>query len=149
MDADLLRRAGFSEAGHWMLDGERLRFVPATDFVDATHAVYAFARGPAQGGATIRQTTSHPKTHAHTVTYVGHTDRLLTQRLANYAHPHSSQSTNIRLNGLIRAQLQAGANVAVLAAWPGMRKWNALPVQLHVGLEAGLIELARPAWNAT
>jgi len=142
MDADLLRRAGFFDAGHWALDNERLHFVPVTDFIDDTLATYAFACGPAASVAKR-------KTSPHTVTYVGHTNRLLTQRLANYAHPHPSQSTNVRLNGLIRAELQADVRVTVLVAWPGTRKWNALPVQLHVGLEAGLIELARPTWNAT
>jgi hypothetical protein len=50
---------------------------------------------------------------------------------------------------LIGKTLSEGHQVQVLVAMPEPLEWRGLPVNAAAGLEAGLIQMIRPAWNIT
>jgi hypothetical protein len=81
------------------------------------------------------------------VVYVGLTLSGLKIRLDQYRRGHKGQKTSSRINGRISETLRAGKKVKVLVATPEPQEWQELPVNTAAGLEAGLIEMIRPAWN--
>jgi len=81
------------------------------------------------------------------VVYVGLTLSGLRTRFDQYRRGHERQRTSSRIHGRISESLHAGKNVKVLVATPELSDWNELPVNTAAGLEAGLIEMIRPAWN--
>lgn len=81
------------------------------------------------------------------VQYVGLASRSLRNRLSFYRRSGKSQRTNVRLNGVIRAQLETGATVKILIAEPADSRWNGLPIRGPEGLEAGLIDNFNLPWN--
>ena len=81
------------------------------------------------------------------VVYVGLTLSGLKIRLDQYRRGHKGQRTSSRINGRISQTLREGKRVKVLVATPEPTEWQELPVNTAAGLEAGLIEMIRPAWN--
>jgi hypothetical protein len=81
------------------------------------------------------------------VVYVGLTSNGLKARLDQYRLGHKGQRTNARVKQLITESLSKGQQVAVFVAMPTPTEWNGLPVNTAAGLEAGLIQMARPVWN--
>lgn len=83
------------------------------------------------------------------VKYVGKSRRPLGKRLANYVKPGSSQSTNIKNNAHIRANIEAGRIVAIhaLVDWEPLEH-NGIPVNVAAGIEDEIVARMRPAWNA-
>lgn len=127
MSLDLLRTAGFEFLGDWQADEEgiKLSFAP----VKGSATVYAFVVDD-------------------TLMYVGLTQRCFYNRMAGYRHGKASQVTNVRIRNLIRGALQNGSKVQVLAVSPSdALQWRGLPINVAVGLEAGLIDLLKPIWN--
>lgn len=123
---DVLLRAGFQHLGQWTQDadsGIRLDAKAPTD-----PGIYAFVLGD-------------------TVAYIGLTNNGLRIRLDQYRVGHAGQKTNARVKELIVKALSAGLQVKVLIATPAPLEWNGLPVITAAGLEAGLIQMIRPAWN--
>lgn len=49
------------------------------------------------------------------------------------------EKTSIRINGLIKIELEAGKRVELIAALPTASMWNGLPVDRVTGLESGLV----------
>lgn len=123
--AEKLLEAGFRQIDHWEPDGDGIQLQGTAP---TKPAVYAFAV-------------------AGNVVYVGKASRSLRQRMGQYAKPGPTQSTNQRIHPLIRAELDAGNAVEVLAVNPGETLWRDLPVDLVAGLEAGLVRHYRPLWN--
>ena len=121
----LLVEAGFHVVGKWQTSVERLT---PPDGIPATRGVYAFA-------------------HNEEVLYVGLASRSLRQRLNFYARPGASQTTNIRLNAMIRDLSDQGAEVIVLIAQPEDQAWNGFRISGPEGLEAALIEDFSIPWN--
>lgn len=64
-----------------------------------------------------------------------------------FGRPEKSQLTSIRVNGLIKAALNAGKDVTLLTAQPDPSSWIGLPVDRVTGLESGLIKKLSPEWN--
>ena len=81
------------------------------------------------------------------VVYVGLTNNGLHIRLEGYRRGHAGQRTNARVKKLILEGLAQGKRVKVLVAMPGSTEWNGLPVNVAAGMESGLIQMIRPAWN--
>lgn len=81
------------------------------------------------------------------VQYVGPASRSLRQRLGFYRKPGPSQTTNIRLNELIRGHLEDDAVVQIFLAHPTDHEWNGFKVRGAEGLEAGLIAEFDLPWN--
>lgn len=82
-----------------------------------------------------------------TVLYVGVATMGLSKRLSLYAKPGPTQSTNIRLNEIIGAELAAGTPIDIYIATPADFDWNGLPVHGGIGLELGLIQNFSLPWN--
>lgn len=92
-----------------------------------------------------------PGVYAHVVDgdvyYIGRSLKGFRNRMGHYKKPGPTQSTSIRINGLIKAALRSGKTVETLAAFPEPTTWNTLPVDVVSGLETGLVAKVRPAWN--
>ena len=81
------------------------------------------------------------------VVYVGLANSGLKTRFDQYRRGHKGQRTSSRVKGLIINALAGGQQIKVLIAMPGTSVWNGLPVNTAAGLEGGLIQTMRPAWN--
>lgn len=126
-----LTEAGFKFAGTWALGAE-----PDTLRLDgpapsAAAGVYAFYLGEA-------------------VHYIGSArgKRGVAGRLAHYER--AKLRTALRVRRLILGELAEGKAVDVLTYLtpaPATHFYNAMPVDLAAGIEAGLIVKLRPLWN--
>jgi len=125
IDAKILLDAGFKKYGNWELQGDAIRLV---------------------GDIPI-----DPGVYAHIlngkVYYVGVATMGLKKRLYFYARPGSTQRTSIRINGLIKKELEVGNTLELIAAFPEPTSWNGLPVDQTIGLEEGLVKKYGPPWN--
>jgi hypothetical protein len=123
-----LLEIGFQTAGHWDLDGDRIRF----DIVrhgSQNNILYAFV---CDGE----------------VKYVGKTTVSLSRRMRGYRSPGGRQSTNIKNNQLIREALLRGTAVEILALPDsGLLKFGPFQLNLAAGLEDDVIRLLQPEWN--
>jgi len=92
-----------------------------------------------------------PGVYAHVVDgdvyYIGRSLKGFRHRMGHYKKPGPTQSTSIRINGLIKAALRSGKTVETLAAFPEPTTWNTLPIDVVSGLETGLVAKLRPPWN--
>lgn len=123
---EVLLGAGFQHLGQWTQD--------------AAGAIRLDAKAPAEPGV-------HAFVLGDAVSYVGLTNNGLRTRLDQYRVGHKGQKTNARVKELIIKALADGLPVRVLVATPQPLAWNGLPVITAAGLEAGLIQIIRPAWN--
>lgn len=123
---EVLLRAGFQFLGEWTQDPESEIKLDAK--APTEPGVYAFAVNDV-------------------VVYVGLTQTGLRTRLDHYRHGHERQRTSARVKSLIAKALAESQRVKVLVATPPSGQWNGLPVNTAAGLEAGLIQMIRPAWN--
>ena len=122
----VLTDAGFELIGEWTQDPESLLRLDAK--APSLPGVYAFIVDDV-------------------VVYVGLTLNALKTRFDQYRRGHERQKTSFRINGRISETLRAGKKVTVLVATPEPSEWQELPVNTAAGLEVGLIEMIRPAWN--
>src|SRR5262249_54205155 len=84
------------------------------------------------------------------VKYVGKSDHSLYTRMYGYKNPGPSQITNVRNNARIRALLQSGAAVDILALPDnGLLHYGQFHVNLAAGLEGSLIAVIDPEWNGS
>lgn len=123
---EVLLRAGFVLLGEWVQDGDG--------------AIELHAEAPAEPGVYAFVVDG-------IVSYVGLTNNGLKARLHQYQVGYKGQKTNARVKGLIIRALSDGWRVKVLVATPAPLDWHGLPVSTAAGLEAGLIQMIRPAWN--
>jgi hypothetical protein len=126
LHAQTLLDAGFHRACGWALDDTGLLIL--TDALPKEVGVYAFVR-------------------AGVVMYVGVATMGLAKRIYYYARPGVSQRTSLRLNDIIRTELQSASEIDVLIAQPEDMQWNGLPVHGAAGLELGLIKAYALPWN--
>lgn len=126
LPAQTLLDAGFHCASGWALDDTGLLIL--TEALPKDVGVYAFVR-------------------AGVVMYVGVATMGLAKRIYFYARPGVSQRTSLRLNDIIRRELQSAAKIDVLIAQPEDMQWHGLPVHGAAGLELGLIKAYALPWN--
>lgn len=120
-----LMAGGFKLACRWTLvDGVLILSEP----LPKVRGVYAFVKD----GAAL---------------YVGLATMGLAKRIYFYGKPGITQRTSQRLNGLLKAELLAGAQIEIYIAAPPNLSWNGLPVSGDAGLELGLIETYSTPWN--
>ena len=123
---DVLTHAGFQFLGEWTREPESTLRLDSN--APMSPGVYAFVVDDI-------------------VVYVGLKLNSLRGRLDQYRRGHEGQLTSARINDLIAQTLSGGKRVKVLVATPEPLEWNDLPVNTAASLEAGLIEMIRPAWN--
>lgn len=121
---DVILCAGFQALGEWTLV--------------TGGAIRLDAQAPSEPGVFVLDDA---------VAYVGLTNNGLRVRLDQYRRGYERQRTNARVRELIAQALAHGRKVRVLIATPPPHGWNGLPVNTAAGLEAGLIQMIRPAWN--
>ncbi|WP_245576819.1 GIY-YIG nuclease family protein [Kaistia adipata] len=126
LGVDVLVAAGFSFAGRWALSSSGA--LAPDQPISKGMGVYAYAKGG-------------------TVLYVGLATMGLAKRLYYYGKPGPSQMTNLRLNGAIKRELEAGDVIDIYTAEPPDSEWNGLPVHGAAGLEMGLIRKYALPWN--
>jgi hypothetical protein len=125
-----LKNAGFQRVGVWSIDGEDK--LGCSEALPDCSAVYTFV----QNGIAK---------------YVGVTQGPLRKRMGGYMKPGPTQSTNIRVNKLLRdliRQVDSAPNsIEIYYVSPEMMEWKGMPVHTIVGLEAGLIQKYHLEWN--
>ena len=123
---EVLLRAGFHLLGEWTATPDKGIRLDAE--APDTPGLYAFVLD-------------------NLVVYVGLSQRGLKTRLDQYRRGHLKQRTSARVKQLIASALVNGQQIKVLVAMPPAQEWNGLPINTAAGLEAGLIQMIRPAWN--
>lgn len=123
--SSFLLQAGFEYVGKWLMADGTIRL---DNRAPVEPGVYAFSLDDE-------------------IVYIGLTLRGLQGRMNQYRRGNPRQKTSARINTKIKASLADGRNVAVLVARPQQSKWNELPINTSAGLEVGLIQMIRPAWN--
>lgn len=125
-----LLEIGFQKVGHWQLaDGAIVSGVRSLE----SHGdmLYAFVCGDE-------------------VKYVGRTALELSRRMAAYTSPGSGQSEELANNARIRAELQRGGTVDILALPDhGLLHHGPFRLSLAGGLEDDLIRVLDPEWNVS
>lgn len=135
-DAAELIRIGFERFGSWVIAGEWLdyRLVEQdaermSAMMSVANALYAFCAGDE-------------------VLYIGKTTQTLKKRLQGYCKPGSTQSTNRKCHGRIRAALDLGNQIDLYAfAPPENLQFGGFSINLAAGLEDVLIRSFAPCWN--
>lgn len=116
---------GFEHAGHWHLVSNELK---PSQSLPKTRGVYAFVKDDV-------------------AVYVGLATMGLAKRLYFYGKPGATQRTSLRINAALRADLDAGVEVAIFTAMPPDLEWKGFPVAGDAGLELGLIQAFDLPWN--
>lgn len=82
------------------------------------------------------------------VLYVGKTAQFLSKRLYSYSKPGLLQSTNIRVNKLLKTLLARGGAVDIFALEnKPVQKIGVFTVNIPAALEDNIIKQLKPAWN--
>lgn len=123
-----LLEIGFVQAGNWSLvDGKLVLTI--TVHGEHRNVLYSFLED-----GEIR--------------YIGKSVRTLRQRMHGYWRPSSTQSTNVRVNGLIQQSLSAGRDVEILVLPDsGLMHYGQFHLNLAAGLEDSIIASIQPPWN--
>lgn len=123
-----LLEIGFDPAGHWLLDGEVLRYELARNSTQR-NILYAFVSDGQ-------------------VMYIGKTVQTLARRMSGYKQPGATQVTNIRNHENIRSLLTHGAAVEILALPDnGLMHYGQFHLNLAAALEDDLVRVIAPPWN--
>lgn len=82
------------------------------------------------------------------VLYVGKTAQTLKKRLYFYGKPASSQSTNIRLNALLKSRIKQGETITIFGyLHPQSVRIGRFELDYPAALENGIIRELKPIWN--
>lgn len=82
------------------------------------------------------------------VKYIGKTKTTLSSRMNGYRSPGATQTTNLRNHSNIKALLELGGSVDVLALPDdGLLHYGRFHLNLAAGLEDDLIRVINPEWN--
>jgi hypothetical protein len=79
--------------------------------------------------------------------YVGVATMGLAKRLYFYRRPGPTQKTSIRVKALLLEALETIQQIDIYTATPTNVEWNGVPVSGVAGLEYGLIQTFKLAWN--
>lgn len=123
---ELLLDRGFNRLAAWTLNDAGVLLLP--EGIPREAGVYAFCNDAE-------------------ALYVGVATMGLRKRLYFYARPGITQTTSIRIKGLLETALKEGSAISVLIAFPDDGEWNGLRLSGAVGLEAGLIADYAIRWN--
>ena len=126
LPVDTLIAGGFTFAGRWVLSATNDLVLDQA--LSKGVGVYAFVKNGI-------------------VLYVGVATMGLAKRLYFYGKPGISQRTSLRLNGIIKNELQAAPAIDIYIVEPPDLEWNGLPVHGSAGLELGLIKKYTLPWN--
>jgi hypothetical protein len=126
LTAEQLLRSGFKLSAQWRLSPQGI--LETDHKLPHDKGVYAFVK-------------------AGIAVYVGVATMGLRKRLYFYARPGVTQRTSLRLNAILKEELNNGASIAIYSACPPDLDWNGMPVSGIAGLEIGLIQAFHLPWN--
>lgn len=119
---------GFEASGHWLMEGDRLKF-ELTRNSTQNNILYAFVCNGQ-------------------VNYVGKTVRALQIRMSGYKNPSQTQITNINNHLRIKALLSDGVAVDIFALPDsGLLHYGQFHLNLAAALEDDIIRVIKPEWN--
>ena len=119
---------GFVPAGHWLIEGEKLKFELSRHSTQK-NILYAFV---CDGE----------------IKYVGKTIRSLSLRMSGYKTPGPTQTTNINNHRRIKELLSKGVAVEIFALPDnGLLHYGQFHLNLAAALEDSIIRVVDPAWN--
>jgi len=121
---------GFTKSGYWVRteSGIERRIELNTD---ATNILYSFISDDE-------------------LLYVGKTVQQLKKRMYGYQKPYATQTTNIRVNDLIKKRLDSGRPVDIYAfSDHGLLNFGVFHLNIAAGLEDSIIATINPPWNKT
>lgn len=114
--------------GEWQLTDDGLEFV-IPENANVTNVLYCFV------------VDDEPK-------YIGKTTRPLKKRMYEHQNPGATQSTNIRINSLIKSVLNSGKKVLLYAFRdPELLHYGSFHINLAAGLEDSIVKNLAPPWN--
>ena len=123
-----LLEVGFEKVGYWRLDSGRIA-LELHRMASKKNILYAFV---CDGD----------------VKYIGKTKSTLSSRMGGYRSPGRTQTTNLRNSANIRALLEMGGSVDLLALPDdGLLHYGQFHLNLAAGLEDDLIRIINPEWN--
>lgn len=123
-----LLQIGFTPTGNWNLDQQSI-YPTLNQYSDRTNLIYCFV------------VDGVPK-------YFGITRNSLETRMRQYSRPGNNQSTNIRVNQLIRESLAAESTIEIYVFLDnGLVRYGTFAVNLALGLEETLINAYQTEWN--
>jgi hypothetical protein len=126
LTASSLLESGFELSARWVKGSDGDLVLDGTLRADA--GVYAFVRD-------------------EIAVYVGVATMGLAKRLYFYRRPGITQTTSIRIKGMLLDELGLTQKVDIYTAVPPELTWNGLPVGGAAGLEHGLIKNFHLPWN--
>lgn len=126
---DRLIRIGFMQVGYWtLLTPEKIDYV-----LNSNHYTRDLLYSFVSNGE---------------IKYIGKTTQTLDDRMYGYQNPGPTQSTNIRVNGLIKGLLSQDKPVDIfILADNGLLSFGGFRVNMAAGLEDTLIKEIDPEWN--
>ena len=127
LTVQILRDGGFDLAGRWTTNSNGELLLEGHVSLDGP-GVYAFAEGDL-------------------VLYVGVANMGLRKRLYFYSRPGVSQTTSIRIKGMLLEQLKSFQSIEVYTHSPSDMVVNGMPISGSAGMEHGLIRTYSIPWN--
>lgn len=119
---------GFVPVGHWTLQNNTIKY-SLTSHHTTTNVLYSFISNG-------------------DVKYIGKTIMKLYKRMNGYQNPGLTQSTNIRVNAIIKSFLNQSKPVDIFILTDnGLLKYGDFRINLAAGLEDTLIYYISPEWN--
>ncbi len=125
---DRLLKIGFINVGHWKLNNDKIRYYLASHNLEK-NVLYCFVTNGE-------------------IKYIGKTTMILSKRMYGYQNPNPSQTTNFRVNLLIKETLENNNPVDIFILTDnGLLKYGDFKINLSAGLEDTLIYEINPIWN--
>jgi len=125
---DRLLKIGFIAVGHWDLSGNEIEF-KLKAYENYNNLLYTFISNG-------------------TIKYIGKTIQTLKKRMYGYQNPGPTQTTNIRVNELVKNTIKKGNPVDIfILPDNGLLNYGSFRINLAAGLEDTLIYTINPEWN--
>lgn len=127
-DLNRIKLLGFAHCGSWCVNDKGDLDLKLEHASDGKNVLYAFVSDGE-------------------VMYVGKTVQGLAKRLYGYKRPNESQTTNVRANAFVIAQLSRSCVDVYVWACDGLMTYAGFRVDLAAGLEDAIVRELQPKWN--
>ncbi|WP_269243190.1 GIY-YIG nuclease family protein [Flavobacterium limnophilum] len=125
---DRLLKIGFINVGHWKPNNDKIKYYLALHNLEK-NVLYCFVTNGE-------------------IKYIGKTTMTLSKRMYGYQNPNTSQTTNFRVNLLIKETLENNEPIDIFILTDnGLLKYGDFKINLSAGLEDTLIYEINPIWN--
>jgi hypothetical protein len=123
-----LLKIGFINVGHWKLNNDKIKYCLTSHNLEK-NVLYCFITDGE-------------------IKYIGRTTMVISKRIYGYQNPNPSQTTNFRVNALIKKTLENNEPIDIFILTDnGLLKYGDFKINLSAGLEDTLIYEINPIWN--